>query len=57
MVRPPRITKGELKGNLTADERNLARTQVNVEDLADFILEQITSEGWIKKAPLVASVI
>lgn len=56
LIRPPRITKGESKGNLAADEKNLVRTQVNVEDLTDFMLEQITSEKWIKKAPLVASV-
>jgi putative NADH-flavin reductase len=56
LVRPPRITKGEPTGNLLADEKNLARIQVNVEDLANFMLEQMTSETWIKKAPLVASV-
>ncbi len=56
LVRPPRITKGESKGNLIADGKNLARIQVNVEDLADFMLDQITTEKWIKKAPLVASV-
>ncbi len=56
LVRPPRITKGVSKGVLIADEKNLARTQVNVEDLADFILDQITSEKWLNKAPLVASV-
>jgi putative NADH-flavin reductase len=55
LVRPPRITKGESKGNLIADEKSLARTQVNVEDLADFIIDQITSEKWLKKAPLVAA--
>ncbi len=56
LVRPPRITKGEPTGNLLADEKNLARIQVNVEDLANFMLKQTTSETWIKKAPLVASV-
>ncbi len=56
LVRPPRITKGESTGSLIADEKNLARTQVNVADLADFMLDQIPSEMWKKKAPLVASV-
>jgi len=55
LVRPPRITKGKPKGNLIADEKNLARTQVSVEDLVDFILDQVNSEKWFKKAPLVAS--
>jgi putative NADH-flavin reductase len=56
LVRPPGIMKEVFKGNGTiADEKNLARTKVNVEDLAVFIVEQITSKDWIKKAPLVAS--
>jgi putative NADH-flavin reductase len=51
LVRPPRIAKGKSKGkNLVADEKNLASIQVNVEDLAVFILEQ-----WIRKAPLVSN--
>jgi len=55
LVRPPGIMKKVFKGNGTiADEKNLARTKVNVEDLAGFIVEQITSKEWIKKAPLVA---
>ncbi len=55
LVRPPRIIKGSLKGELSADEKNLATIQVNVEDLADFMLEQISAKTWIKKAPLVAN--
>jgi len=55
LVRPPRIVKGELKGELSADEKNLASLQVNVEDLVNFMLEQISSKAWIKKAPLVAN--
>lgn len=55
LVRPPGIAKGKSKGQIViADEKNLARTRINVEDLASFILEQITSKNWIKKAPLVA---
>lgn len=56
LVRPPRITEEKPKGHLAADEKNLARVQVNVEDLAEFLLEQITSRKWIGKAPLVATV-
>lgn len=55
LVRPPQIVEGEPTGNVLADEKNLARTQVDVEDLANFMMEQITSTEWIKKAPLVAS--
>ncbi|MEJ2600446.1 MAG: NAD(P)H-binding protein [Anaerolineales bacterium] len=55
LVRPPRIIKGKPEGHLAADEKNLASVQVNVEDLVEFMLEQITSERWIAKAPLVAT--
>jgi putative NADH-flavin reductase len=56
LVRPPGIMKEVFKGRGTiADEKNLSRTKVNVEDLAVFIVEQITSKDWIRKAPLVAA--
>jgi len=55
LVRPPQITKGGSTGKIIADEKNLARTKINVEDLSSFILDQINSKNWIKKAPLVAS--
>ena len=55
-MRPPQITKGGSTGKVKADEKNLARTKINVEDLANFILNQINSKRWIKKAPLVATV-
>lgn len=55
LVRPPQITKGGSTGKVIADEKNLARTKINVEDLSSFILDQINSEKWLKKAPLVAS--
>jgi putative NADH-flavin reductase len=56
LVRPPRVTTEKRQGHLVADEKNLASVQVNVEDLADFILEQIISGEWIARAPLVATV-
>ncbi|MEJ2194008.1 MAG: NAD(P)H-binding protein [Ignavibacteriaceae bacterium] len=56
LVRPPGIMKEIFKGKgVIADEKNLSRTKVNVEDLANFIVEQINSRSWIKKAPLVAA--
>ncbi|MFC1961289.1 NAD(P)-dependent oxidoreductase [Chloroflexota bacterium] len=55
LVRPPKIVEGKPTGSVLADEKNLARTQINVDDLASFMLEQITSKKWIRKAPLVAS--
>jgi putative NADH-flavin reductase len=55
LVRPPRIVKGGRTGNISADDKNLASIQVNVEDLAHFMLDQISSKTWINKAPLVAN--
>ena len=55
LVRPPQITKGNPTGKVLADESNLARTKIDVADLVDFILEQISSDQWVRKAPLVAS--
>ena len=56
LVRPPRIRPGKSKGKIVADEKNLSTLEVYVDDLVDFMLEQIESKEWIKKAPLVASV-
>jgi len=57
LVRPPAILKGKSNsGILSVDEINLGRLKVNVEDLSDFMLEQITSDLWIKKAPLVSGI-
>ena len=56
LIRPPRVTKDKSTSSLIANEKSLAGMQVSVEDLADFILDQIDSEKWLKRAPLVASV-
>ena len=56
LVRPPRIIKEKPIGRLVADEKSLASLQVNVEDLAEFILDQLNSGKWVRKAPLVATV-
>ena len=55
LVRPPRIAKGSSGGKLYADEQHLKKTTVYVEDLVSFMLDQIESKDWVKKAPLVAS--
>jgi putative NADH-flavin reductase len=56
LVRPPKISEETPNGRIAADGKNLARTQVNVDALTDFLLDQISSETWVGKAPLVASV-
>lgn len=55
LVRPPQIIDGKPTGNVIADENNLPGLTIDVEDVAHFLLAQINSDRWIKKAPLVAS--
>ena len=55
LVRPPRIKGGKISKKLMADEKNLYSLSVSVEDLSDFMLDQVKSQEWIKKAPLVSS--
>jgi len=55
LVRPPRIIEGKSDTAVKADDKNLASVQINVENLVEFMLEQLTSTQWIKKAPLVAN--
>ena len=54
LVRPPRIADEKATGNISANEHKLETLKISVEDLTDFILEQITSREWIRKAPLVS---
>jgi nucleoside-diphosphate-sugar epimerase len=55
LIRPPRIANEKASGKISADEKNLESLKVSVEDLTDFIMEQITSKEWIRRAPLVSS--
>lgn len=55
LVRPPRIANEVASGTISADEKRLKSLKIKVGDLTDFILQQITSQEWIRKAPLVSS--
>ena len=55
LVRPPRIASGRRTGTVLADERKLAGLWIDVDDLVDFMLKQISSDEWVRRAPLVAS--
>jgi putative NADH-flavin reductase len=55
LVRPPRITNETNSGSISVDEKNLRSLKVSVDDLTDFILKQISSKEWIRKAPLISS--
>jgi uncharacterized protein YbjT (DUF2867 family) len=56
LIRPPQIVRKKANSILVKDEKNLPGMQVDVDDLTDFMLLQINSREWIRKAPLVASV-
>jgi putative NADH-flavin reductase len=56
LIRPPRIADEMSSGSISVDEKNLKNLKVSVDDLTDFILQQISSNEWIRKAPLISSV-
>jgi putative NADH-flavin reductase len=55
LIRPPRIANEASQECLSVDEKKLGNIKVSIEDLTDFILQQITSREWIRKAPLISS--
>jgi len=55
LVRPPRIANEAASGSMSINEKNLKYLKVSVEELTDFILQQISSKDWIRKAPLISS--
>jgi hypothetical protein len=55
LIRPPRIANEPASGSISVDEKSLKSLKVSVEDLTDFILKQISSKEWIRKAPLISS--
>ena len=56
LIRPPRISKGNASGEIFADEKKLRTLSINVDDLTDFMLTQISSHVWVRKAPLVSDI-
>jgi putative NADH-flavin reductase len=54
-VRPAMITPDLTIGSILVNDKKLPGTQVKLGDLAKFIVEQIKSEQWILKAPMLCS--
>lgn len=54
-VRVPVISKNPGTGKVLANDKKLPGTKIMLDDLAKFMVEQITSNDWIKKAPIIAS--
>ncbi len=53
-IRPPMI-KEEVKGVLIADDNKFLGTAVDLNQLTDFMLNELDHPKWLKKAPLVAT--
>jgi putative NADH-flavin reductase len=54
-VRAAMISKNPGTGKIIADDKKMPGTKIMLEDLGKFMLEQVNSTQWIKKAPFVAS--
>jgi putative NADH-flavin reductase len=53
-IRPP-VIKEEVEGEFVADENNFLGMTVDVNQLSDFMLNEITNNAWVKKAPVIAT--
>ncbi|PKQ64489.1 hypothetical protein BZG02_06690 [Labilibaculum filiforme] len=53
-IRPPFI-KEKVEGEFVADKNKFIGNTVDVNQLSDFMLAEITSNKWIKKAPVVGT--
>lgn len=55
LIRPAFITDKKSSGKVLIDDKKLPGLSVTLQDLAVFIVEQISSTQWIKKAPMIVS--
>ena len=54
-VRPAFFSNKTGTGKVLADDKKMQGTTIMLEDLGMFMVEQVTSDEWLRKAPLVAS--
>ncbi len=54
-VRPAFFSNKMGTGKVLVDDKKMPGTTIMLEDLGMFMVEQITSSEWLRKAPLVAS--
>jgi putative NADH-flavin reductase len=54
-VRPAFFSSKSGSGNVLANDKKMPGTTITLEDLALFLVHQVASTDWIRKAPLVAS--
>lgn len=53
-IRPPMI-KEKVEGEFVADENKFLGTSVDINQLSDFMLAEITNNKWVKNAPVVGT--
>lgn len=53
-IRPPMI-KEKVEGEFCADEINFSGSAVDLNQLCDFMLAEITNNKWLRKAPVVGT--
>jgi putative NADH-flavin reductase len=55
-VRPAMISPDLSTGRILVDDKKLPGTKIKLGDLAKFIVEQIESDQWIRRAPMLCSI-
>lgn len=55
VLRPPRIGEGRATGKVHATDTDLAGVRLDVEDVADFVLDVLGGDEWVRRAPTLAS--
>jgi len=56
LIRPAFITDKTGTGNIVTNDKKLPGLSVTLQDLGKFIVDQVGSTEWIRKAPMIASV-
>jgi putative NADH-flavin reductase len=56
LIRPAFISDKTGSGNILIDDKKLPGLTVTLQDLGKFIVDQVGSSEWIRKAPMIASV-
>jgi putative NADH-flavin reductase len=56
LIRPAFISDKTGNGNILIDDKKLPGLTVTLQDLGKFIVDQVGSSEWIRKAPMIASV-
>ena len=55
VLRPPLMTTGKATGKVSASEKDMALSKIDVDDITDFILALLITHEWDCKAPIVSS--